>query len=142
LAVDADGVHLGQDDLPIAAARGIAPQLLLGASTHSMEEAKRAQNDGADYVNIGPIFPTKTKEGVEQFLGPKAISTIATEIRIPFTVMGGIDESNIDQVLMAGARRVAMVTAITQAPDIREKVIALKKRITDISLQTGTAGCR
>jgi thiamine-phosphate pyrophosphorylase len=132
LAVEADGVHLGQDDLPVAAARRIAPELLIGASTHSLEEAKQAQDDGADYVNIGPIFPTKTKEGIEHYLGPDAISVIAPEIRIPFTVMGGINESNLDQVLVKGARRVAVVTAITQAPDISERVSALRKRIIDL----------
>jgi thiamine-phosphate pyrophosphorylase len=131
MAVEADGVHLGQDDLPVAAARRIAPELLVGASTHSLEEVRQAQDDGADYVNIGPIFPTKTKEGVEHFLGPDAIRDIAPEIRIPFTVMGGINESNIDQVLVAGARRVAVVTAITLAPNISERVSALRKRFTE-----------
>jgi thiamine-phosphate pyrophosphorylase len=132
MAVEADGVHLGQDDLPVAAARRIAPELLVGASTSSLEEAKQARNDGADYVNIGPIFPTKTKEGIEHYLGPDAIGAIGPEIRIPFTVMGGINESNIDQVLVKGARRVAVVTAITQAPDISERVRSLSKRITDL----------
>jgi len=131
MAVEADGVHLGQNDLPVTAARRIAPELLVGASTHSLEEARQAQDDGADYVNIGPIFPTKTKEGVEQFLGPDAIRVIAPAIRIPFTVMGGITESNIDEVLAAGARRVALVTAITLAPDISQKVRALRKYFTE-----------
>lgn len=129
LAVDADGVHLGQDDLPIAAAREIAPDLILGASTHSLEEAFQAQRDGADYVNIGPIFPTKTKEGVGETLGPEAISEISPHIDIPFTVMGGINESNIDQVLAQGARRIAMVTAITRAGDIAERVSGFRQRI-------------
>ena len=132
MAVEADGVHLGQDDLPVAAARRIAPELLIGASTQSLEEALQARDEGADYVNIGPIFPTKTKEGIEHYLGPEAINVIGPEINIPFTVMGGINESNIDQVLVKGARRVAVVTAITQAPDISERVRSLRKRITDL----------
>ena len=65
IAVGADGVHLGQEDLPVPAARKIAPDLLIGASSHNLEEALRAQDEGADYVNIGPIFPTGTKDGVE-----------------------------------------------------------------------------
>lgn len=129
VAVEADGVHLGQDDLPVAAARRLAPELLIGASTHSLEEALQAQRDGADYVNIGPIFPTKTKEGVRDYLGPEAIRTIGGGLEVPFTVMGGINETNIDQVLAAGARRVAMVTAITQAADIGETVRSLRDRI-------------
>ena len=129
MAVAADGVHLGQDDLPIAAARKLAPDLLIGVSTHSLEEALQAESDGADYVNIGPIFLTKTKEGVEHYLGPDAIGAIGPKIRGPFTVMGGINESNLDQVLFNGARHVAVVTAITQAPDISEAVRSLGQRI-------------
>ena len=126
MAVEADGVHLGQDDLPVAVARKLAPELLIGASTHSLEEARQAEADGADYVNIGPIFPTKTKEGIHQYLGPEAIPAISAGIQLPFTVMGGINDANIDQVLAQGAQRVAMVTAITQAPDIAAKVSALR----------------
>ena len=129
LAVEADGVHLGQNDFPLKAAIKIAPELLIGASTHSLKEAIRAQKEGADYINIGPIFPTGTKEGIERFLGPEAIAAISPEIDVPFTVMGGISESNIDQVLTNGARRVAMVTAITQAPDIAAQVKSLRKKI-------------
>jgi thiamine-phosphate pyrophosphorylase len=129
LAAEADGVHLGQDDLPLAAAKKIAPELLIGVSTHSLEQALRAQKEGADYINIGPIFPTKTKEGASQFLGPEAISRIGARVHVPFTVMGGIDLSNIHQVLAQGARRVAMVTAITQAPDIAGTVKMLKEKI-------------
>ncbi len=129
MAVEADGVHLGQDDFPLKAAIKIAPQLLIGASTHSLKEAIQAQKEGADYINIGPIFPTGTKEGIEHFLGPEAIAAISPEIDVPFTVMGGISESNIDQVLANGARRVAMVTAITQAPDIAAQVKSLREKI-------------
>ena len=129
LSVEADGVHLGQDDLPLPAARKLAPQLIIGASTHSLEEALKAQAEGADYINIGPIFPTKTKEGIDHFLGPEAITQIGSRVEIPFTAMGGITESNIDQVLARGARRVAMVTAITQAPDIAGTVRSLKEKI-------------
>jgi thiamine-phosphate pyrophosphorylase len=129
MAVEADGVHLGQNDFPLKAAIKIAPELLIGASTHSLKEAIQAQKEGADYINIGPIFPTGTKEGIERFLGPEAIAAISPEIDVPFTVMGGISESNIDQVLTNGARRVAMVTAITQAPDIAAQVKSLREKI-------------
>jgi thiamine-phosphate pyrophosphorylase len=129
MAVEADGVHLGQNDFPLKAAIKIAPELLIGASTHSIKEAIQAQKEGADYINIGPIFPTGTKEGIERFLGPEAIAAISPEIDVPFTVMGGISESNIDQVLTNGARRVAMVTAITQAPDIAAQVKSLREKI-------------
>jgi thiamine-phosphate pyrophosphorylase len=134
LGVEADGVHLGQDDLPLTVARQLAPELLIGASTHSLKDALQAQKDGADYVNIGPIFPTKTKEGVERVLGPEAIAAIRPHVEVPFTVMGGINEANIDQVLAQGARRVAMITAITKAKDIGAKVRSLKEKIREFSI--------
>ncbi len=129
LAVGADGVHLGQDDFPVPAARKIAPDLIMGASSHDLEEALRAQGEGADYVNIGPIFPTETKSGIEHFLGPEAISRIAPRLQIPFSVMGGIKRSNMAEVLSAGARKIAVVTAITQASDIAEAVRSLRAEI-------------
>ena len=133
LAVDADGVHLGQEDLPLTVVRQLAPELLIGASTHSLEQAIQAEKDGADYINIGPIFITKTKEGVESSLGPEAIARISPYIKVPFTVMGGIDEENLELVLAKGARRVAMVTAITRAADIAASVRLLKERISEFS---------
>lgn len=129
LAVGADGVHLGQDDFPVPAARKLGPELLIGASSHNLEEALRAQEEGADYVNIGPVFPTATKEDAGYFLGPEAIPGISKHLHIPFTVMGGIKDSNIGRVLSAGAGKVAVVTAITQAPDIAEAVRSLRTRI-------------
>jgi thiamine-phosphate pyrophosphorylase len=129
LAAGADGVHLGQEDLPLAAARMLAPDLLIGVSTHSLDEALEAEREGADYVNIGPIFPTTTKAGVDRGLGPVAIGSIASRISVPFTVMGGIASGNLDQVLARGARRIAMITAITQAPDVAEAVRVFRQRI-------------
>ena len=129
LAVEADGVHLGQDDLPISAARKIAPDIILGASSHSLKEALKAEKDGADYVNIGPIFPTKTKKKLTHFLGPGAIMEISPKIGIPFTVMGGINQNNIQDVLEKGAKRIAMVTGITRATDIADRVRELRALI-------------
>ena len=129
LAVEADGVHLGQGDLPLRAARKIAPELLIGASSHSREEALKAEAEGADYVNIGPIFPTRTKEKVGRFLGPDAIPGIAAELTIPFTVMGGINAGNIDGALSQGARRIAVVTAVTGAVGMAGAVAALREKI-------------
>ena len=131
LSVGADGVHLGQEDLPIRAARKIAPELIIGASSHNLMEALKAEQDGADYVNIGPIFPTKTKENTVSFLGPGAISEIGPQLTVPFTTMGGINPENIGLVLEAGARRVAMITGITRAADITARVRRLRKTIAD-----------
>ncbi|MBW2532098.1 MAG: thiamine phosphate synthase [Deltaproteobacteria bacterium] len=117
LACGADGVHLGQSDLPVEAARSIAPGLILGASSHDEDEARQAARAGADYVNIGPIFPTSTKPDASRFLGPEAISTIAPSLSIPFTCMGGISRDNVNRVLARGARIVAVVSAVTAAED-------------------------
>lgn len=129
LAVGADGVHLGQDDLPLESARSLAPELIIGISTHSLEQALAAQAGGADYVNIGPIFPTGTKSVPIKPLGPEAIASIRPQLRIPFTVMGGINHDNIGQVIRAGAKRVAVVTAVTKAPDIAAEVRRLREMI-------------
>lgn len=133
LACGADGVHLGQDDLPLSAARKLAPELIIGVSTHNQEEAMEAQKQGADYVNIGPIFATQTKELSMKPLGPEAIEQIEPQLKIPFTVMGGINQTNIGQVLRAGARKIAVVTAVTKAGDIGLAVQELRKTISGFS---------
>lgn len=117
LAVDADGVHLGEHDLPIAQARTIAPGLILGASAHDLGEALAAQDAGASYVNIGPIFATQTKSLPMGPLGPEAIGAIAPHLRIPFTNMGGIKAHNIGAIVQRGGVHPAVVTAVTAAPD-------------------------
>lgn len=129
LAVDADGVHLGQGDLPLDAARRIAPGLILGASSHSLPEALAAQDAGADYVNIGPIFATQTKAVATGALGPELISEIRPHLRVPFTCMGGIKPDNVGLVLERGASIVAVVTAVTAAPDIQAAAAALRARL-------------
>ena len=116
LAADADGVHLGQEDLPLEVARRLGPELLIGASTHSLEEALAAQEAGASYVNIGPIFATLTKE-TATLLGPEIIDRIAPQLSIPWTTMGGIKTTNIDQVVGRGARHPGVITAVTAASD-------------------------
>lgn len=117
LAVGADGVHLGQDDFPIPAARAMAPELIIGSSTHSIEEAVRAQAEGASYVNIGPLFPTGTKRWEGEFLGVDGMRKIAAHVKMPFSVMGGIKRGHIPELVAAGARIIALVTAVTEAPD-------------------------
>jgi len=129
MAVDADGVHLGQDDMPPKAVREIAPDLIIGVSTHSLEQALAAKATGADYINIGPIFPTGTKAVAVKVMGPEAVTGIGSRVDIPFTVMGGIKESNMEEVLCRGARRLAVVTAVTEAEDIAGTVKRMRERI-------------
>jgi thiamine-phosphate pyrophosphorylase len=127
LDAGADGVHLGQDDLPLEMAKGTAPELIFGISTHSRQEALAAQANDADYINIGPIFNTQTKSLTMAALGVEIIREIAPLLHIPFTVMGGIKARHIPELLSAGAHKIAMVTEITANEDIAAKVAALKK---------------
>jgi len=129
LAVGADGVHLGQDDFPPREARRLGPDLIIGASTHSVEEALRAQDEGASYINIGPIYPTGTKVWEGAFLGLAGLRTIAAVSRVPFSVMGGIKISHIPGLLNAGARTIALVTAVTAAPTPADAARELLKMI-------------
>jgi thiamine-phosphate pyrophosphorylase len=131
LAADADGVHLGQRDLPVREARRLAPSLLIGASSHTPEQAWAAQAAGASYVNIGPIFPTQTKTTEMPALGPEAISRTASRLTIPFTVMGGIKAHNLGALLDRGARHVAVVTAVTAADDVAGAARALRRAIDE-----------
>jgi len=128
LAAGADGVHLGQDDLPVAVARRLAPELIIGASTHSLEEALAAQDAAASYVNLGPIFATATKPAATP-LGVEAIEFIAPRLRIPWTTMGGINASNIIQVVSRGARHPAVMSAVTAAADVTAAARALREAI-------------
>jgi len=129
LAVDADGVHLGQSDLPVEAARRVAPELIVGASSHNLDEALAVQKAGAGYVNIGPIFPTQTKSVPTGVVGPETIDRIAPRLTVPWTVMGGIKRENIGQVLERGAKRVAIVTAVTEADNVTAAAAELREAI-------------
>ncbi|MFO7869987.1 MAG: thiamine phosphate synthase [Kiritimatiellia bacterium] len=134
LAAEADGVHLGTDDLPVKEARRLAPDLVIGASTHSVDEAVRAQEDGASYVNIGPLFPTATKEYAGRCLGMEGLREISSHVKIPFTVMGGIRKEHVPSLLAAGARTIAVVSAVTAAPD---PAAAAAELLEEIRRQSG-----
>ena len=119
VAVEADGVHLGQDDLPPRYARPLLrPGMILGVSTHSVEQARRAQADGADYVAVGAMFPTDTKPDFE-LVGPALVRAVRGEIRVPLVGIGGITPENAGQVIAAGADGVAVISAVCAAPDPR-----------------------
>jgi thiamine-phosphate pyrophosphorylase len=129
LAVEADGLHLGQDDLPLPAARKLAGRrLLLGISTHSPDQARAAADAGADYLGVGPIFATRTKKDVCAPVGLEYLDYVAHNITLPFVAIGGIKEHNIALVRAGGARCCALVSEIVGAPDIIAKVRALREK--------------
>lgn len=115
LAVDADGVHLGQQDIPIALARQLlGPQRLIGQSTHSPDDLQRAIAEGADYIGVGPVYETPTKAG-RSAAGLDYVRYAAKHATMPWFAIGGIDSTNLPEVLAAQAERVAVVRAIMQA---------------------------
>jgi thiamine-phosphate pyrophosphorylase len=119
LEVGADGVHLGQEDLSCIDARKSAPSLLIGVSTHNTEEIKKAITDGADYINIGPVFHTSTKKNLAyQPVGIEFLREAVSLVNIPFSVMGGIKKDHIKSLLDIGVKNIAMITEITEAKDI------------------------
>ena len=118
LAVEADGVHLGQTDMPIAMARKIAgTSLLIGISVESLEDALEAQREGADYLGISPVFATPTKTDTAAPLGLAGVSKIRARVDLPMVGIGGINEANAASVIAAGADGVAVVSAIVSAAD-------------------------
>lgn len=128
LALGADGVHLGQeDDMPLGIARCIlGPDKIIGLSTHNLEQALSAQDAGADYLAIGAIFITNTKKMPALPLGTEILKKFAQCIHIPWLTIGGINLSNLQEVLQAGAKRVAVVSAIADAGDITKASQTLK----------------
>jgi thiamine-phosphate pyrophosphorylase len=117
--VEADGVHLGQDDLPVAAARRIlGPDALIGVSTHTPEQVRRAVLDGADYLGVGPTFPSTTKS-FDQFPGLDFVRFVSDETSVPAFALGGIHPANLSQVVEAGGRRIAVGAAIMSSDEPR-----------------------
>jgi thiamine-phosphate pyrophosphorylase len=115
-AVDADGVQLGQDDFTVKDARAvIGPRKLIGVSTHSLEQARQAVLDGANYIGVGPTFPSTTKQ-FDEFPGLGLLRKVAAEIRLPAFAIGGVNAANLREVLATGVSRVAVSSAVTAAP--------------------------
>jgi thiamine-phosphate pyrophosphorylase len=125
MACDADGVHLGQDDLPLEVARRLWPGRIVGRSTHALEQALAAQEEGADYAGIGPVFATPTKPG-RPAVGLGLVAEAAAHLRIPWFAIGGVDADNAAAVLAAGARRLAVVRAVCDAPDVEAAARGLR----------------
>ena len=128
--VNADGVHLGQHDMSITEAREIiGNEKIIGISTHNIIQARQAQKDGADYIAIGPVYPTTTKD-YEPSIGLEVIREISREISIPFLAIGAITLENLGDVLKAGASRVAVCSAIISSKDILSTTKEFKNNLT------------
>ena len=129
-AVDADGVHLGSEDLPVRVARKIlGNNKIIGATVRNPSQALKAQKEGADYVSLGPIFSTRTKKNLPPPRGLKAITRIKKKVKIPLIVIGGINRYNVTSVIRAGADGVAVADAVVEAKNIRKAAQELLKQI-------------
>ncbi|MFQ5532462.1 MAG: thiamine phosphate synthase [Candidatus Methylomirabilales bacterium] len=119
VGVEADGVHLGQDDLPPHLARPLlTPGMLLGISTHSVEEAQEAEAAGADYIGFGPVFPTGTKRQPRPVVGLDGVRRARAVVRVPILAIGGITLERAPEVIAAGADGVAVISAIVGSREI------------------------
>jgi thiamine-phosphate pyrophosphorylase len=146
LLSDADGMHVGQGDLPPEEIRTLAPNIIIGFSCNTEEHVYdlnlniRKKISPVSYYNVGPIYRTGTKQGLQSFLGAAAVPAYTVQCDLPFTVMGGIKLSHVDELIAAGATRLAVVTAISQAEDIAQETAVWRERIlTSIKDQTGVS---
>lgn len=130
MAVEADGIHVGQDDLPVSEIRRLTGgKMAIGLSTHSPAQAIDAVEKGADYIGVGPVFKTFTKKDVCDPVGFEYLEYVVNNIDIPFVAIGGIKEDNVFEIIKRGARCVAMVTEIVGAQDIGKKITAIRNKI-------------
>ncbi len=132
LAVDADGVHVGQKDMPATIARRlIGPHKILGVSAGDAQKAKEAETDGADYVGTGMIFPAGVKKEIGVVKGLAVLSAVSRAVQIPVVAIGGIDHGNAASCIEAGAAGWAVITAVIGAPDVRQAAANLAQVIRE-----------
>ncbi len=130
LAVDADGVQLGPEDMPIHIARELAPNLIIGASVYSLEEALKAEREKADYLGAGSVFPTKTKKDA-RVLGLEGLKKVIESVKIPVVAIGGINHENVRKVLKTGVDGIAVISAIVGAEDVKKAAEEMRRIIDE-----------
>lgn len=128
LASDADGVHLGQEDLPLQIGRNLLGDKIIGISTHNVDQAKEAEENGADYIGFGPMFGTSTKDTGYSARGLEMLAQLRAVVALPIVAIGGITEATVEDVWHAGADAAAMISDILKAEEITAKVSAILAR--------------
>ena len=130
LAVDADGVHVGRDDLPVPVVRRLLrPGKIIGVTVRTLDEAVRASDEGADYLGVGPIFSTATKGDAGRPVGIDLVREIRRECKLPLAAIGGITLANAREVIAAGADMICAVSAVVSAPDVEQAVRAFQNQV-------------
>jgi len=134
LAVKADGVHLGQGDLPISVARKLlGKNKIIGITAHNLKEARIAQKQGADYLGVSPIFLTKTKSDAGKPIGIKKLKEISKIGKIPIVALGGINLKNVLEVVRSGADSICVISAVLDKPDVYREILKFRKAFIDRS---------
>lgn len=128
LACDADGVHLGQEDLPLAVGRKLIGGKIIGISTHDLAQAREAEQNGADYIGFGPMFGTLTKDTGYAARGVDMLRQIRAGVSLPIVAIGGINEQNVQQVWQAGANSAAIISDILRAENIPAKIARILRQ--------------
>jgi len=129
LAVDADGVHIGQDDMPFEATRRVlGPHKIIGVTVHNLAEALEAERAGADYLGVSPIFTTSTKPDAGAPCGTETLRAIRSSCRIPIAAVGGITLENADAVIEAGADMICAIAAVLTAPDLIDALSQFQRK--------------
>jgi thiamine-phosphate pyrophosphorylase len=128
LACGADGVHLGQEDLPLPAARKLMGKRIIGISTHSLEQAREAERGGADYIGFGPMFGTTTKDTGYSARGIDMLRQIRDRVRVPIVAIGGITEMNVSEVWQGGADSAAIISDILRTENVTGKLQSVLAR--------------
>jgi thiamine-phosphate pyrophosphorylase len=143
LAVGAAGVHLGADDLPVAAVRTLlGPAAVIGATCRHPDDARRAVDDGASYLGVGPVFATTTKVGLPDPIGLAGLEAVATAVELPVVAISGITLDRVASVRGAGAHGVAVVAAVFDAPDVGEATRAFLDALGAAPVRPGSAWSR
>jgi len=140
LQCGADGVHLGQKDLPLKLARRLAPEgFIIGASASTLEEALAAERDGADYIGLGPIYPTASKADAGTCCGSELLREARPRLSVPIVAIGGISEANAADVLKAGADGIAVISAVVGQADVAAAARRLKAIVRSASQRRASA---
>jgi thiamine-phosphate pyrophosphorylase len=132
LAVDSDGVHIGQDDFPFETARKIlGNKKIIGLTVHNLEEAINAEKIGADYIGLSPIFQTDTKKDAGSACGVEMITTVKRKINLPIVAIGGINKENVCKVIKAGADSAVAISAVVSSDDVCKEIIDFNRIIKE-----------
>lgn len=130
IILDADGVHVGQGDIPARFVRPLIGDKILGVSTHSMEQVNEAVSEGADYVAVGPVFETETKKNPDPLVGIELLSMVRDYCPIPYVAIGGINENNVNSLTAIGCHKAAVISDILMAGDIEKQCRKFKKMLS------------